>query len=198
MLPLTQPYNISPWNYSGSESVVSIPNADITDWVLIEFRDATAAALATSQTIIEKQAAFLLNNGSVVGLDGASLLQLNSLPTQQLFTVIYHRNHLGIMSANPLSIDGNNYSYDFTNSPLSVFGGEDAHSEIAPGIWGMAASDGNADGTVNIIDKSDIWIMQAGLQGYLKGDYNLNSQIENSDKNDIWLPNVNKNSFIPD
>lgn len=198
LLPLTQPYNISPWNYSGSESVISIPNADITDWVLIEFRDATEAALATSQTIIEKQAAFLLNNGSIVGLDGASLLQLNNLPINELFAVICHRNHLGVMSANPLSINGNNYSYDFTSSPSSVFGGEDAHAEIAPGIWGMAASDGNADGTVNIIDKSDIWIMQVGLQGYLKGDYNLNTQIENSDKNDIWLPNVDKNSFIPD
>lgn len=198
MLPLYQPYNLSPWNYPGSENVITIPNANITDWVLIEFRDATDASLATSATVIEKQAAFLLKSGHIVGLNGASLLQLNNLPANQLFAIVYHRNHMEILSANPLSITGSTYSYDFTNSSLSAFGGASAHSEITTGIWGMTASDGNADGEVNIIDKYSVWLIQAGLQGYLPGDFNLNSEVENNDKNDFWIPNVNKTSIIPD
>lgn len=198
LIPLSQPYNSSPWNYTGTESVPSIPNAEITDWIMVEFRDTTDAALATSSTIIEQQAAFLLKDGSVVSLDGSSLLSLSSMPLYQLFAVIYHRNHMEIISANPLSINGSIYSYDFTNSALSVFGGADAHSEISLEVWGMAGSDGNADGEVDINDKYSVWLIQAGLQGYLSGDFNLNSEVENNDKNDLWILNLNKNSIIPD
>jgi hypothetical protein len=62
--PLSQPYNTAPWNYEGTESVISVP-ANIVDWVLIELRDATAAATATASTRIARQAAFLMNDGSI-------------------------------------------------------------------------------------------------------------------------------------
>jgi len=198
LLPLNQPYNSGPWNYTGTESVSAIPNADITDWIMVEFRDTTEAILATSGTTIEKQAAFLLKDGTVVGLDGNSLLSLTNIPTHQLFAIIYHRNHMEIMSANPLSVNSNTYSYDFTNSAISVFGGVDAHSEISPGIWGMAGADGNANGEIDINDKYAVWYIQAGLQGYLPGDFNLDSEVENTDKNDLWIPNFNKISIIPE
>jgi hypothetical protein len=38
------------------------------DWVLVEFRDATAAASA----IIASKAAFLLSDGSITAMDGSS------------------------------------------------------------------------------------------------------------------------------
>lgn len=198
LIPLSQPYNSSPWNYTGTESVPSIPNINITDWIMVEFRDTADAALASSSTIIEQQAAFLQKDGSVVSLDGSSLLSINSIPLHQLFAVIYHRNHMEIISANPLSINGNTYTYDFTNSALSALGGADAHSEVSPGVWGMAGADGNADGSIDTNDKSVVWYYQAGLQGYLPGDFNLNSEVDNTDKNDIWMHNYNKNSIIPD
>ncbi|MEZ5196305.1 MAG: hypothetical protein R2764_07890 [Bacteroidales bacterium] len=39
VIPFNQPYNQAPWNYSGTESVASIPNNDIIDWVLVELRE---------------------------------------------------------------------------------------------------------------------------------------------------------------
>jgi len=33
----------------------------------------------------------------------------------------------------------------------------------------MIASDGNADGSVNLLDKDDIWTPQAGEKGYKSG-----------------------------
>jgi len=33
-IPLSQPYNVSPWNYNGTESVTAIPNS-VVDWVLL-------------------------------------------------------------------------------------------------------------------------------------------------------------------
>ena len=38
LLPLAQPYSAAPYNYNGSETVTSIPNANIVDWVLLELR----------------------------------------------------------------------------------------------------------------------------------------------------------------
>jgi hypothetical protein len=75
--PLSQPYNQPPWNYSGTESVGSIPNSNVVDWLLIELRDATDAPSATPPTIIAQQAAFVLMDGSVVGMDGSSILSFN-------------------------------------------------------------------------------------------------------------------------
>ena len=38
LIPLTQPFNVAPWNYAGTELVSSIPNPDIVDRVLVELR----------------------------------------------------------------------------------------------------------------------------------------------------------------
>ncbi len=78
-VPLSQPYNVSPWNYTGTESVTSIPNSGIVDWVLIEFRDAATASNATPATIFDRRAAFLLQDGTVVDLDGMSELQFSAV-----------------------------------------------------------------------------------------------------------------------
>lgn len=98
LLPLSHPYNIPPWNYPGTESVASIPNNQVVDWVLIEGRDAPDAASATETTSFVRQAAFLLSNGKIVDLDGVSLLSTNYSLNNNLFVVIWHRNHLPILS----------------------------------------------------------------------------------------------------
>ena len=115
MIPLSQPYNMAPWNYTGTESAVTIP-ANVVDWVLVELRDATSAANATSATRIARQAAFILNDGSIVGMDGSSILQFTNSINQQLFAVVHHRNHLAILSANALTSSAGVYNYDFTTA----------------------------------------------------------------------------------
>ncbi|MBL7103373.1 MAG: C10 family peptidase [Bacteroidales bacterium] len=197
LLPLSQPYNVYPWYYTGNEDVTSIPNSDIVDWVLVEYRDAPDVASATSVTMITRQAAFLLNNGSIVGLDGSSYLQFYNSIIQQLFVVVWHRNHLGILSANPLMETDGTYSYDFTTDSSKVYGGETGYNEIASGIWGMVGSDGNADGDINNADKNNIWTMQAGMSGYKPGDYNMDCNVNNIDKNDVWVPNIEKGTQVP-
>ncbi|OQX72714.1 MAG: hypothetical protein B6D61_13335 [Bacteroidetes bacterium 4484_249] len=197
LLPLSQPYNVPPWNYSGIESVQLFPNTNIVDWVLIELRDASGADSATEATMIARQAAFLLNDGSIVGLDGISMLKFYKPINDSLFVVIWHRNHLGIMSTIPLTETGGIYSYNFTTSSAQAYG-INAQKELAPGVWGMIASDGNADGQVNIDDKDNVWAPQAGEAGYKSGDYNLNGQVANPDKNYFWVPNIGKGSQVPD
>jgi hypothetical protein len=196
VIPLSHPYNSDPWNYSGTESVLSIPNPDVVDWVLIELRDATNAASATPSTRIARQAAFILKDGSVVGTDGSSILQFNNSFTQQLFAVVWHRNHLGIMTANGVTASGGIYAYDFTVSESQVHGGSNGYSSLQGGVWGMAAGDGNNDGIVNLLDKNE-WAVFAGKKGYLDADYSMNNQVNNVDKNDKMIVNDLKQSQVP-
>ncbi|MGC8866527.1 MAG: hemoblobin-interacting domain-containing protein, partial [Bacteroidales bacterium] len=64
IIPLNQPYNTAPWNYSGTESVASVP-ANIVDWVLVELRDADIPDNATPATTLAgwPKAYFLRNDG---------------------------------------------------------------------------------------------------------------------------------------
>ncbi len=199
-LPLTQPYSGSPWLYPGTESVSSIPNNQIVDWVLVELRDAASAVTATGATTIARKAGFLLNNGSVVGTDGSGRLTAPLTINQNLFVVIWHRNHLGVMSANALVKTNGIYTYNFSNAVNKIFGSINGFAVLDPGdpgLWGMAGGDGNADKIVNSEDKNNFWSIFVGTRGYLGGDYNLNGQINNPDKNDIWLNNQNKQCQVP-
>ena len=195
LIPLSQPYNTSPWNYNGTENVAALPNMNIVDWVLVEYRDAVDANTATQGTVIGKQAAFLLNDGSVVDLDGSSDLAFDLTVTNSLFVAIYHRNHFPVISANALSRIGNTYSYDFTSSVSQAFG---SGQKDLGGAAVMYGGDSNADGIVNDDDRTENWVPLAGEKGYLNGDVNLDGQVSNQDKNDIWQFNLNQEAQMPE
>ncbi len=193
--PLNQPYNISPWNYPGTESISTIPPG-VVDWVLIELRDASDAASATSATIVARQAAFLMSDGTIRNIDGTGNQQFNNLTIQQsLFVVIWHRNHLGIMSSVGLTKVASVYSYDFTSGSGQAYG-TNSQKEIGTNIWGMITGDANADGVVDGNDKSQ-WSTEAGASGYLNSDFNLNGNTDNTDKNSYLIVNEGKTSQLP-
>ena len=193
--PLSQPYSGYPWNYAGTENVTIVPT-EVVDWILIELRDAVTAESATQSARISRQAAFVLSDGSVVGLDGISFPQFSNLIENQLFVVIWHRNHLGVLSAFPLMKTGDVYFYDFTSGVGQAFG-IDAQKYLADGIFGLWGGDAYADGVVNDLDKTVSWQTYAGTTGYLSSDINLDGQSDNQDKNQVWLPNWGKSVQIP-
>ena len=196
-LPLSQPYNDQPWNYSGTENVPVLPNQNIVDWVLIELRESSGdATTATEEKIIAKRAGFLMNDGTIKELNGSSLLEFPVPSYTNLFAVIRHRNHLGIMSAMPLSKINNYYAFDFSSSANNVLGGIAGYKELSAGIFGMVSGDGNANGVIENSDKSAVWAQEAGFSGYYSGDFNLNSQVDNNDKNLNWSPNIGKGSMV--
>ncbi|MCB0823047.1 MAG: PKD domain-containing protein [Bacteroidales bacterium] len=204
-VPVTQPYNPSlpyygnnnpVWMYAGSESVGTIPTGAV-DWVVVQLRDATTAANATSGTIIGTQAGFLMNDGSIRGTDGLSNLLYEVTVTNNLYAVIYHRNHLGIMSANGLTESGGVYSYDFTSSSTQTYGGVNAVKELEPGVWGMVAADGDANGLIQNTDETSVWQTDLGSSGYKGGDYDMNGLTQNTDETGLWQPNLGGGGQIP-
>jgi len=198
LLPLAQPYHLPPWNYSGTESVMGIPGSEIVDWVLLELRDAPTAALATPSTRVAQRACFLFFDGSIVDVDGYSPPHFALDIADSLFVVVWHRDHLAVMSAVGLQESGDAFVYDFTTDAGKAFGGMNGHKELVTGVWGMISGDGNADGQVNNADKNDVWNQQAGSSGYLSGDFNMNGQVDNTDKIEKWKPNTGRASQVPD
>jgi len=198
LLPVNQPFAQSPWNYQGDENVSIIPNPEIIDWVLIELRDAQDAGSATPDTRLSRRAAFLLSNGSVVDTNGYSNLTFNLSVQNHLYVVVIHRNHLGVMSAFPAQLLGNNYSFDFSIGSGQAYGGINGHKEIASGIWGMISGDSNGSGLINSADKILYWNLQAGQTGYLPSDFNFDKTVDNRDKNDFMIKNNLHSSQIPE
>jgi len=204
-IPLSQPFNpqlpyygnSNPlWLYNGPEILSAIPS-NMVDWILVELRDAPDAPSAIQATVIKKMAILLLDDGNVVDLDGINMPTFDETITQNLYIVIYHRNHLAVMSAYPLVESGGVYSYDFTTGPDKVYGGYLGCVEIVPGLWGLASGDGNADNQVNNLDRIEVWSVDAAMSGYLAGDYILDGQVNGPDIHDYWRPNVGKMSQIP-
>jgi hypothetical protein len=205
-LPVNQPYNpalpyydnSSPvWQYAGTENVATIPSG-VVDWVVVQLRDASTPENATSATIIGTQAAFLKEDGSVVGLDGASNIQFTSASfSQNLYAVIFHRNHLGIMSANPLTSSGGVYSYDFSTDAEKVFGGINGYKLVDSNVWAMVAGDGNASGIIGNTDETSVWKPELGTSGYIGSDFDLNGISQNTDETNYWKPNLNAGGQVP-
>jgi len=194
-LPLIQPFNVAPWNYQGTESVVSIPNANVVDWILLETRNADNAASATEATISSRYAAFILDDGSIVDLDGVSNFKFNTYSDTNNFVIIHHRNHLGILSSEDLDYSGASFSYDFTTTAGKAY--NSGQKDLGGGAFGMTGGDVNADGDINTADKT-IWQGQTGTSGYKQADLNMDGQANNQDKNDMWIDNLNSESQVPE
>ena len=198
LIPLTQPYNGAPWNYTGTESVASIP-AGVVDWVLLELREAATPAQALPATKLTgwPKACFLKSDGTLADLNGTALPPIgNPTITGNLYLVISHRNHIAIMSATEMAGTGNNYSYDFTAALNKAYGGGAGYRQINPGVFGMVAADADCDGNISVLDFS-AWATNFGkLQVYLPSDIDGDGQISVLDFSK-WASNFGMENVVP-
>lgn len=197
IMQTTQPYNVSPYNYTGTESVASIP-ANVVDWVLIENRKPASGLPqdALVGTITGSKAGFVLNNGSIVGLDGVTPISVPITKQGNSFIVVRHRNHLGVISNSIASNVTGTFTNDFSSlsnvykpagaasDPLTLLSGGTKY-----GLW---PGDVNKNGVVNSTDITAIKAaISSAASGYLLTDVNLNSGINSTDitltKNTISL-----------
>ena len=198
VLPLSQPFSGFPWFYPGTESVGTIPNGDIVDWVLVDIRDAATVDNAAPATSIGMQAAFLRNDGKIVDLNGDPVITFSGASVNDnLFVVVYPRNHIPVISANAVTQTGGVYTYNFSTAEGQARGGAAGHKSIGGGVWGMFSGNSNGDNDINDTDKDTNWMSEVGTSGYLSSDVNMDGQSNNQDKNDMWVPNNGKSSQVP-
>ncbi|MDP4115491.1 MAG: cohesin domain-containing protein [Bacteroidota bacterium] len=192
LIPLNQPFSGPPWNYSGTESVTTSffkIHRNIVDWILVELRTGLSGS-----TLAARKALFLLQDGTIINLDGESSAKFN-IPSGNYYLVIKHRNHLGIMSSSPIPLTITASSWDFSTSVLKAYG-NNSMVALASNVFGMISGDGNAD---NFIDISDyIGIDNSMFQsGYLRSDINMDGFIDISDYINIDN-NMFKGSGVPE
>jgi len=185
LLPLAHPYNAAPWNYAGTESVGAIPNANVVDWVLVEIRETPGDAnTATAATMVAQQAAFLLDDGSIVDLDGSSNILVPMAFTDSVFVVVYHRNHVRVMSAVAVQMVGGAYEYDFTADAAKSYGSQ---IKDLGGVYGMYASDIDNDGEVFVGDLAIFLNEYPTFGAYINSDLDLDGETFAADLNFLLL-----------
>jgi len=192
--PAGQPYGVAPWYYSGTEGR-GFTDTDYTDndvdWILIYLQSAT-------RYTVDKTAAILENDGTIRFMDSCPFEIVQGF--NDLHLVIEHRNHAGITTPNPISLEGNLLSYDFRTAPDTdelpiVYG----YKEISPELWGMYAGDADKISDVggydiNAADKILWFNLNGTFDQYLDTDFNLNGAVDGEDKA-LWEPN--NGNFIP-
>ena len=189
-IPNQQPYNNEPWLYNGSEVLTSSSNL-IVDWILVELRNAENPI-----QVISRRAGLLRNDGRIMEPDGSLGVTFKKILYGSYYIAVYHRNHLAVMTSTPVLFAPDNTLYDFTNS-LSKAYGQNAMIEIATGVFGMYAGDGDGDGIIYDNDRNEIWSAQNGSMDYLNGDFNLDSGVTIKDINEYWNFNQGKTTQVP-
>lgn len=197
-IPTAQPYSTN--GHVGAETVGSIP-ANAVDWVLVELREASSAAAALSSTRVGSAAGFLMNDGTIKATDGTSNLtvSLSGNSGADFYVVIYHRNHLPIMSANAISESSSVYTIDFTSASANTHQGTTGLASLSGGKFAMIAGDANGDGSVNATDIT-LWKVENGdafSYSITSSDFNLDGEINAIDLNDFQKKNESKSSQVP-
>lgn len=178
LIPTEQPYSVAPWNYNGGECI-NLPQANMTDWVLVELRQASNGA-----TIVATKAALLLNNGSIIdkGKDAVYF----DVPAGNYYIVVRHRNHLAVMSTNPIALP-NNALYNFSSSVVMAMG-NNQQAILPGGYFGLIAGDFNANGVITVADFNLYAPQSSMLNQYMSADCNLDRSVTVADFN-LYTPN---------
>ncbi|HRH68979.1 MAG TPA: M12 family metallo-peptidase [Flavobacteriales bacterium] len=185
VLPLQEPYTALGYTLSGSATTtagvlaITGPNA-ITDWVVVELRDPTDPTV-----ILEARAGLLQRDGDVVGMDGSSALGFCASPGP-FHVAVHHRNHLGVMTANALSLGGSTPLLDFTLTVTATYGNGARRS--ASGLMALWGGNVNGDPEVKYAGSAndrDIILTAIGgivptntVSGYRSEDCNLDGVVK--------------------
>lgn len=191
---LNQPFAGAPFNYSGTESVPSgfftstAATSDIVDWILLELRDPTVPS-----TLVATKAAFVREDGMIVGMDGVSNPSFAGVPAGNYHLVVRHRNHLAIRTSSPVAVDISPALYDFTTGQSMAFqdGGittNAAMASLTDGVFGLWGGDANGNNNIRFegLENDSDALLVAALLGnqalvlkdvYNKADLNLDGSV---------------------
>ncbi len=191
LLPISQPYNATPWNYTGMEmrDVSYAPptaNDEIVDWVLVQLLDKT-----DPNTVLYSKAALLLADGDIVEADGVSPLVFDGMLADDYYIAVRHRNHLGVRSSTTMAVGSSAMTFDFTTT--ATYGANSQNT--INGTYVLHPGDATSDGSINAADRSATWNIR-NQTGYLLEDVNIDGSVNAADRSITWN-NRNKSSQLP-
>ena len=83
----------------------------IVDWICVELRE-----VSTPSQVLVSQSGLLLRNGDIVNTEDKSPLCFTNIIPGYYYVSIRHRNHLGVMTANPVLLNSSSAPIDFTRA----------------------------------------------------------------------------------
>lgn len=123
LIPALEPYTAQGYEHvGGGGDVVQFGALDvggnnaIVDHAVVELRDGTDPTV-----IVATKGALIQRDGDVVGMDGISPLAIHVAPGDH-HVALRHRNHLGVMSALPISLSAAPVVVDFTLAGTLTYG----------------------------------------------------------------------------
>ncbi|MBK7239236.1 MAG: PKD domain-containing protein [Flavobacteriales bacterium] len=122
LIPTTEPFTLLGYSFEGgggetiAPSVFTVTGANaIVDWVILELRTGLIPAIAASRS------ALIQRDGDIVDLNGTSPVSFG-LAAGNYHVVVRHRNHLGIVTLNPVPLSAVAATVDLTQSGTATFG----------------------------------------------------------------------------
>jgi len=193
--PAGQPYHIAPWNYNGTEGedwTDADYTADDVDWVLVSFRTGIA-----KNTEIAMTAGVLDKFGNINFPDRCVL---SGDVVTQLYVVVEHRNHIGVMTPQPVNIVNGTLTYDFRAAESYRDPTSFGQKQLPTGEWVMFAGDADQSDfpsfDITGTDKT-VWFDNNGVfDYYISPDFNLDGDINGEDKL-LWFDNNGISSRVP-
>ncbi|MGB1242406.1 MAG: M14 family zinc carboxypeptidase [Chitinophagales bacterium] len=175
LLPLSQPFNVSPWEYEGTEYVedAAIPS-NVVDWVLIELRNEVDTGL------VAQKAAWLMSDGKVMDVSGQKGVFFEGVESSEAyFVLVRHRNHLDVMGATAITFSN---MYDFTLATNQA-AGIGQLTAITENLFALKGGDVDGNGIVSIEDFNAYRTQSAFLNEYIEGDLSMDGLVSVKDYN---------------
>ncbi len=167
LLPLVEPYTALGYDHSGDGGGENISPAllnttgptAIVDWVLLELRSS-----ASPGTVLHSRAALLRRDGRITDKDGTSPVAFNA-PVGSYHLALRHRNHLGVMSAAPVSLGPVATNWDVRTTTTPLHGVDPARTEgTRRELWpGDADRNGVVRYTGGINDRDPVLVAIGGV-----------------------------------
>ena len=117
-----------------------------------------------------------------------------------LYIVIEHRNHIGIMTPQPVDVIGSTLTYDFRWSDSYRDPTSFGQKQLPTGEWMMYAGDASQfdfpSYDINGTDKTIWFDNNRVFDYYFSPDFNLDGDINGQDKS-LWFENNGISSRVP-
>lgn len=151
-LPLLEPYSALGYAHLGTgggetvqpSTLLVTGNNAIVDWVLVELRQAGGAG-----AVVASRSALVQRDGDVVGPNGTSPVAFYVPSGGSYRIALRHRNHLGVMSASPITLTTTTSTLNFT-APATATYGTSAQNNLS-GTMVLWPGNVNFDGVVKYV-----------------------------------------------
>ena len=192
LIPTTQPFGFN--DHASGTSTGSIP-ATAVDWIVVELRESTTGATVGSA------AGFLMSDGSTKAINGTDDLEVTLSGNSDIsyYVIIYHKNHIPIMSATAIDGSSGTLTVDFTDDQSKAFG-TNAMKELETGVYGMFAGDADGNLSVEAADLSTWRTANGAAFNYSsnsRSDFNLDGVINSVDRNEYQQKNSTETNQVP-